>query len=76
MIPAGCGKKTVCPPSLLVVEANYMASRNGESVLGKIISAADLAALVGLSERHLRRLTKSGIVALGKNKAGRVLAGR
>jgi hypothetical protein len=48
----------------------------GESVLGKIISAADLAALVGLSERHLRRLTKSGIVALAKNKAGRVLAGR
>jgi hypothetical protein len=53
-----------------------MVSRNGESVLGKIISAADLAALVGLSERHLRRLTKSGIVALAKNKAGRVLAGR
>jgi hypothetical protein len=53
-----------------------MASRNGESVLKRIVTAADLAALVGMSERHIRRLTKSGVIALAKNKAGRVLRGR
>ena len=59
-----------------MVKANYMASRNGESVVRKIISAAELAALVGLSERHIRRLTKSGVIELATDKAGRELAGR
>ena len=51
-------------------------ARNGESILDKVITATDLAVLAGLSERHVRRLTKSGVIGLAKDKAGRVLAGR
>jgi phage terminase Nu1 subunit (DNA packaging protein) len=49
---------------------------NGESCLKKIITLADLSALVVVSERTIQRLVKEGVIPLAKNKRGQPMRGK
>jgi phage terminase Nu1 subunit (DNA packaging protein) len=53
-----------------------MASKNGSSCLQKVVSLADLATLLVLSERSVQRLVKQAVIKLARNKAGQLLRGR
>jgi hypothetical protein len=53
-----------------------MPEKNGESCLEQIISLTDVASLCGMGERHVQRLTKSGLIKLARDEKGRLLHGR
>jgi hypothetical protein len=50
-----------------------MASKNGASVLEKVITRDDLAQLLVMSDRNVSRLTKMGVLRQAKGKSGYVL---
>jgi len=53
-----------------------VASNNGDSVLKKVVSLSDVAALTVQSERSVQRLVKSGVLRLARDRQGRQLKGR
>src|SRR5262245_11854775 len=50
--------------------------RNGEGLLREIVTVADLATLLVISERQIQRLVKQGVIPLAKNKQGQNLRAR
>jgi phage terminase Nu1 subunit (DNA packaging protein) len=64
-VVVACGKKQ-----------GGMAANNGDSCLRKIITLADLSALVVVSERTIQRLAKEGVIPLAKNKRGQPMRGK
>jgi len=53
-----------------------MARKDGESVLRKVVTLSDVAALTVQSERSIQRLVKSGVIRLAKDRQRRQLKGR
>ena len=53
-----------------------MSSRNGAGLLQEIVTVADLATLLVMSERQIQRLTVQGILRRAKDKNGQLLRGR
>jgi hypothetical protein len=53
-----------------------MPEKNGESCLEQIVTLSDIAVLSGYGERHIQRLTRSGLIKTARDKKGRALRGR
>jgi hypothetical protein len=53
-----------------------MAGKDGESILRKVVTLSDVAALTVQSERSVQRLVKSGVIRLAKDRQRRQLKGR
>jgi hypothetical protein len=51
-------------------------TRNGSSLLQEIVGSNDLAELLVVSPRHVRRLTQTGVLPQAKDKEGKILRGR
>jgi phage terminase Nu1 subunit (DNA packaging protein) len=53
-----------------------MAGKDSESVLKKVVTLSDVAALTVQSERSVQRQVKAGVLRLAKDREGRQLKGR
>jgi phage terminase Nu1 subunit (DNA packaging protein) len=53
-----------------------MDEKNGDSVVEKIITLSDVAALCVMSERSVQRLTKAGVIEQAKDSNGHFIRGR